>query len=91
MIGDAVDTLITLGWAFAVWFLLCAMAATAALYTVAVTIACACRALSRGVAAALAAVQRLKDPEPHPEPHKPPQGRTARPAPHWAHTDKDAA
>lgn len=85
---EAVDTIRTLGWALVVWIVLLAAVASLALYAVAATVACACRAVWRGVTAALAAVQRLSTPEPPPGPHEPPHAHTA---PSWARTDKDAA
>lgn len=90
MIAEAIDTLFTLGWALLVWIVLLAAVASLALWTVIVTVACACRAVWRGVAAALAAVQRAHAPELLPEPHKPPQAHT-RPTPAWAHTDHGEA
>lgn len=88
VIAEAIDTALTLGWALAVWIVLLAAVAGAALYAVVVTVACACRAVWRGVAAALAALQRPSGPESLPEPHEPPHARTA---PSWARTDKEAA
>ena len=63
MIADAVDTAVTLGKALAVWVLLLAAAATAALYTLVVAAAVAWLAVTRGIAATLAAVQRSAAPE----------------------------
>ncbi|MEV7389592.1 hypothetical protein [Streptomyces sp. NPDC091215] len=42
---DAIDTLYRLGWATLAWLLLLAVAATAALYTITVTVWGICRAL----------------------------------------------
>lgn len=39
MIAEAIDTVITLGWALLAWIVLCALFATAALYTLTVTAA----------------------------------------------------
>ena len=85
---EAVDTIRALGWALVVWIVLLAVVAGAALYAVVVGVACACRAVWRGVAAALAAVQRPAGPELLPEPHEPPHAHTA---PSWARTEQDAA
>ena len=85
---EAVDTLRSLGWALIVWIVLLAAVASLALWTVAVTVACACRAIWRGVAAALALVQRPSAPELLPEPHEPPHAHTV---PSWAQPDEDAA
>ncbi|NUS83698.1 MAG: hypothetical protein HOY75_13365 [Streptomyces sp.] len=91
MIAEAVDTAVTVAWALLAWITAMAVVATVVLYAVAVTIAVACRALRRGVKAALAASQRLKAPESHPEPQRPPEARTGPRVPSWADTDKDAA
>jgi hypothetical protein len=88
VIAEAIDTAFTLGWAFLIWLVVVAFFAGVALYAVVVTVACACRAVRRGVAAALALVQRPSAPELLPEPHEPPHAHTA---PSWARTDKDAA
>jgi hypothetical protein len=85
VIAEAIDTVWTLGVAFLVWIVLCAVFATLALYAVAVTVAFACRAMRRGVTACVAAVQRSPVPESPPEPHKPAEART-RPVPSWART-----
>lgn len=91
MIAEAFDTLFTLGWALLVWIVLLAAVASLALWTVLVTVAWACRAVWRGVAAALALVQRERTPELLPEPHKPAQARTAVSRPTWAQPDEEAA
>jgi hypothetical protein len=88
VIGEAVDTVITLGWALTVWIVLLAAVGTLAGWTVVVTVAWACRGLWRGVAGVRALVQASRAPEPLPEPQKPAE---ARPRPSWAHTEQDAA
>lgn len=88
LVVEAVATIRTLGWVLVVWIVLLAAVAGAALYTVVVTVACACRAVWRGVAAALAAVQRPSTPELLPEPHELPHAHTV---PSWARTDEEAA
>jgi len=91
VIAEAIDTAITLGWAFRIWMVLVAFAAGAALYAVVVGVACACRAVWRGVSAALAALQRLNAPElPRTLPVTP-QARTEPHAPSWARTEQEAA
>ncbi|NUS13454.1 MAG: hypothetical protein HOY69_18970 [Streptomyces sp.] len=85
---EAVDTIRALGWALVVWIVLLAAVASLALWTVVVAVACACRAVWRGVTAAIAAVQRLSAPELLPEAHEPPHARTA---PSWAQPDEEAA
>ncbi|WP_328439336.1 hypothetical protein OHA71_23650 [Streptomyces sp. NBC_00444] len=49
MIAEAIDTLYTLGWAFLVWFVLTALAATLALYAVIAIAWWTMRALWRGL------------------------------------------
>jgi hypothetical protein len=88
VIAEAVDTVITLGWALLVWIVLLAATVTLALWTVVVTVAWACRALWRGVTAVRSAVQRSAAPE---SPHGAPEAPQARPRPSWAHTEQDAA
>lgn len=88
MIAEAIDTVRTLGWALFVWIVLLAVVAGVALYAVVVAVACACRAVWRGVAACVAAVQRLNAlPEPQPAPEAP----QPRPAPSWARTEHEEA
>jgi hypothetical protein len=88
VIAEAVDTVLTLGAAFLVWIVLLAATVTLALWTVVVTVAWACRALWRGVAAVRSAVQRPTVPESPPAPHKPAEARLR---PSWARTEQDAA
>lgn len=91
MIAEAVDTAFTLGWALAVWVLLLAAVATAAVWMLLVLTAVACMAVSRGVRAALAALQHLRaDREPHGA-HEASRDRTARSRPTWAQPEQDAA
>lgn len=91
MIAEAVDTAFTLGWALAVWVLLLAAVATAAVWTLLVMVAVACMAVSRGVRASLAALQHLRaGREPHGA-HDVSSARTARSRPAWAQPGKDAA
>ncbi|MFF7946982.1 hypothetical protein [Streptomyces griseorubiginosus] len=47
MIAEALDTLITLGWAFLIWLAALAAALGAALYTIALTLIALCRGLHR--------------------------------------------
>lgn len=91
MIAEAIDTAFTLGWALAVWIVLLAAVASLAVWTVVVTVACVCRAVWRGAAAALALAQRSVVPELPRTPPVAPQARTEPHAPTWARTDKDAA
>ncbi|HEY5985755.1 MAG TPA: hypothetical protein VIV12_05125 [Streptosporangiaceae bacterium] len=88
MIHEAIDAAITLGIALAVWVLLLAATATAALYTLVVGAALAWLAVTRACAAALAAVQRAGVPEAGPEPQKTADGRAV---PSWARTDTEEA
>ena len=91
MIHEAVDAAISLGWALAIWVLLLAAVATAALYAVVVTTVLACMAVTRGVAAGLAAVQGFGVPELDPGPEGVAGAHTAARAPTWARTDTEEA
>lgn len=91
MIAGAVDTAYSIGWAIVAWIALTAAAATLALYTAAVTVVFAVRAVWRGVAAVVSLVQHSGARELPREAPEPAQGRTARPAPAWARTEEDAA
>lgn len=88
MIHEAVDAAVTLGWALAVWVLLLAFTATAALYALVVATVLACTAVTRGCAACLAAVQRAGVPEVGAGAQETADGRAV---PTWARTDKEAA
>lgn len=89
MIHEAIDAAVTLGWALAVWVLLLAATATAAVYALVVATVLACTAVSRGCAAGLAAVQRSGVPEAGPGPEEATEARTAARGPSWARTDID--
>lgn len=91
MIAEAVDAAVTLGWALAVWVLLLAATATAAVYALVVSAALAWLAVTRGIAAGLAAVQRGGAPEVQPGVQDAADARTAVRGPSWARTDKEAA
>lgn len=91
MIAEAVDTAVTLGLALAAWVLLLAATATAAVYALVVTAVLAWLAVTQGVAAGLAAVQRGGVPEPQPGAQEPADARTATHAPSWARTDTEEA
>lgn len=88
---EAVDTAITLGYALIGWLIFGATVAAILLLAAIATGAYGMRALSRGVAACLALVQRSRAPEPLPEPHRPAQTRVAHSRPTWAQPDEDAA
>jgi hypothetical protein len=88
VIGEAVDTALTLGWALAVWIVLLAAVGTLAGWTVVVTVAWACRGLWRGVVGVLALAQHSEAPASLPEPPVAPQAPSR---PSWARTDKEAA
>lgn len=91
MIAEAIDAAVTLGWALAVWVLLIAATATAALYALVVAAAVAWLAVTRGIAATLAAAQRHAAPESPPGPQKAADARVAHSRPSWAQPDEDAA
>ena len=73
MIGEAVDTLITLGWALAVWIVLMALTATVVLYTALTTVLVPPCAAWRAVVAALAAERALQAWQAHPDRYRPRQ------------------
>lgn len=90
MIADAVDAAVSVGWALLVWVLLLAAFATAALYTLVVTVVCAVLAVRRGVVAVLSLVQHSSGGEVARDVPEAADARS-RPAPAWARTDKEAA
>lgn len=97
MIAEAVDTVITLGWALRVWILLCAATATLGLYAVAVAVWCAVQATMRGVKASrallYASLVASTPPKVVRELRDAPRASQApsRPGPSWARTDKEDA
>jgi len=91
VIAEAVAAVTALCWALAAWIVLLAVFATAALYTVVVTAAVAWLAVTRGVAAGLAAVQRHEAPASPPGPQKAADGRVAHSRPTRAQPDEEAA
>lgn len=91
MIAEAVDTAISLGWALALWFVLGAAAATAVSFALVATPAFAWLAVTRGIAAGLAAVQRAGVPKVQPGAQDAADARTADRGPTWARTDEEAA
>jgi hypothetical protein len=84
VIAEALDAAVTLGWALAAWFVLFAVAATAAGFTLVAVPAVACIAATRGVAAGLAAVQRSAVPEVESGAQDAAHARTDTHAPTWA-------
>lgn len=99
MIGEAIDTVLALGWALTVWIVLLALTVTAALYAAVTLTLLAARALRRAavwarkgprkaVKAPLAPEHASQASAFHPRPKR-------RPTPSWAHTQpldhKDAA
>ena len=89
MIAEAVDAAVSVGLALLVWIVLCAVAATAALYTLVVAAACAVLAVRRGVVAVLSLVQHSSGGEVVREAPGSTGARTEPHAPSWAR--KDAA
>ena len=89
MIAEAIDTVLTLGWALAVWIVLVSLTAALALHTVLVAVWWAGRAVWRAwrwLYGRLRTVEgRDGDPEPLAHP-RPAQSRSRRPVPSWAHT-----
>ena len=78
MIAEAVDTVITLGWALVVWIVLTTAAVTAGLYAVVVAVAWPCRTAWEAVAGAVAASRAVYALGARPERYRPPQ------TPSWA-------
>jgi hypothetical protein len=93
VIGEALDTLITLGWAALVWLVVL----SAACALVLTTITAALLALGRAVKTACVRLRGRDSGELPPNEALEPQTAHAapetpqRPAPAWAHTDKEAA
>jgi len=90
VIADAIDTLITLGWAALAWLFVFAAACALVL----TAIAAAILTVARGMKTACARLRDHLRPELTPEqPQEPRSPHTApqRPTPAWAHTDKEAA
>lgn len=90
MIAEAADAAIAVGWALAVWIILTAVFATAALYTLVVAVVCAVLAVRRGVVAVLSLVQHSSGGEVAREAPEAAQA-PSRPAPSWARTDTEEA
>lgn len=95
MIAEALDTLVTLGWALAVWIILLALVAAVVLHAVVAVVWWVCRAVRRACRGAWwgsVAPQGVPDGSRATEPAPvPPQRRTRPSAPTWAQTDKEAA
>ncbi|KOG33312.1 hypothetical protein AQJ84_11255 [Streptomyces resistomycificus] len=98
MIGEAVDTVVTVGWALAAWIAALAFVAAVVLHSVVAAVWWAGRVLWRGVTAALAATGprtalsaplTTEQPDAVPEPPAPAERRTAPHRPAWAR--KEAA
>jgi hypothetical protein len=101
VIAEAVDAAVSVGWALLVWLLLLAVFATAALYTLVVTVWAVGRVIWRVLGGAWAAMGPRTDslaplaaeqPTEYPEPPRAAERTSApplRPAPSWAR--KDAA
>jgi hypothetical protein len=91
VIAEAIDTVLTLGWALAAWIVLTALAAALALHTVLVAVAWPCMTAQKAVDAALAASRALRALPEHRHAHTASQP-PFRPAPAWAQPDhKEAA
>ena len=78
MIGEAVDTAFTLGWALAAWIILTAGVVVLALYAVVAIVAAPVQAARGALSGAVAASRALRALGEQPERYRPPQ----RPA--WA-------
>jgi hypothetical protein len=102
VIAEAIDTVITIGWALLAWIILTAVFATLALYTLVVTAWTVCRAVWRAGRAAWRAVRGRHAPDSRPQPvpcgsrdaNTPQRATQARSVPSWArepHDYEDAA
>lgn len=91
MIAEAIDAAVTVGWALLAWIVAFAVAATVAGFTLVAVPVVAWKAVTRGVAAGLAAVQRSRVPELGPGPKEPADARRAAHVPAWARTDTEEA
>lgn len=90
MIAEAVDTAITLGWALAAWIVLVSLAAALALHTVIAVVWWAGRTTWRALRGPRRGLQAPRSPSRDSSaagtPERPPQSRSRRPVPSWAHT-----
>ncbi|NUS22708.1 MAG: hypothetical protein HOV92_00570 [Streptomyces sp.] len=94
MIAEAVDVVLTLGWALLAWIVLMAVVAGVVLHAVVVTVAVVCRTAWRGVTAARRALYAPVSHELPPSDSRPatvPERPTAAHVPSWARTDEEAA
>lgn len=96
MIAEAVDTVVTLGWAFAVWIVLCALAVALAVHTVIAVAWWTARAMRRLTGPRKALSGPLADERPVDAPRLPRDAHStpeapSRPAPSWAPNDKEPA
>lgn len=73
MIAEAIDTVVSIGWAIVAWIVLTSAAACLALYTALVAVATPVRAACRALTAALAAWRALNALAEHPDRYKPRQ------------------
>jgi hypothetical protein len=78
VIADAVDTLVTLGWALAAWIVLTAAVAVLGLYAVTVAVTWPCGVAREAVGGALAASRAARALAADRERYRPPQ------TPSWA-------
>ena len=100
MIGEAVDTAVTLGWALLAWIVLTAVAVGLGLYAVVVAVWAVGLAVWR-TACAVSPARKPQAPVSRPQPAScgsrgagtPPGASQApsRPSPSWARTDEEAA
>lgn len=86
MIAEAIHTVLTLGWALAVWIVLVSLAAALALHAVIAAVAWPCMAAQEAVSGALAASRALRALPGHRDAHAASQP-PSHPVPSWAHTD----
>lgn len=91
MIHEAIDAAITVGWALLAWIAVLAAAATVAVFTLIAAPVVAWQAVTRGVAAGLAAVQGTGAGEAEGGAEKTADAHTAARGPSWARTDTEEA
>jgi hypothetical protein len=90
VIAEAIDTVLTLGWALAAWIVGLALAAALALHTVLAVVWWLGRAAFRacaGLYGRLSAVEAPNEGQGPQLPSSAPRSRTRRPVPSWAHTE----
>jgi len=89
--AEAVDALITLGWALAAWIVILSAIATIALFIGCAAVTWAARVACGALGAAVAAAQACRALQDHSAPEKPADGHTPPVRPPQSLTEEDAA